>query len=840
MTSQRSSRLRRAAARAAVASTATCPSTLRSVSQAALHAVMGAALLSPVVLGLLAGQAMAQSVNDSRSYSIPGGPLDRALTAFAATAGVMLSFDPAQVQGLQSPGLQGEHTVWGGFSQLLQGSGLEAQSRGPGSFVLRKLAPSSSAADSANALPAVTVRGRRTSESEGTGSYTSIAPTTSATKLGLTLRETPQSVTVVTRQRMEDQGITQLQDVMRQTTGLTFVQSGSQGSDNNAVYARGFEVDNYQVDGIPQLSNWLTQTADMFAYDRVEVIRGANGLTNGVGSPAATINLVRKRPFADFQASVTGTVGSWDKRRVEADISSPLNTSGSVRGRVAVAVQENESWMDREKEEKRLFYGIVEADLQAGTKLSAGLEYQKHDADQNARAGLPLFFSDGTPSHLSRSLSAATNWSYSHQTQKQYFVSLDHQFDSGWAVRANFNQASRGYDDVIGYAIYQTPDRVTGSGLGVYGNKWNSSPTQRALDLYASGPFELFGRQHELVAGYNVSRTTYNAPGYGGWRVLADAVPNVFDWDGSTPAIAPFVEQSMTHFAERQSGWYSTVRLKPADGVAVIVGARVTDWDRSTHDTYYDGSAPSSASQRERGEVTPYAGLVVDVTPQWSVYGSYTGIFKPQDKMASETEYLAPLKGKAYELGTKGAFFKDRLNVSLAVFEIHQDNFAVEDATALPLSNGNQPYVAVPGTVTRGYEAEVSGEVSRGWQLSAGYTFSKSHDREGELLNTNVPQQQFKLFSSYRLAQVGRGLTVGGGVVYLSEAYTDGLGPGWSHRFTQPAYAVLDLMARYPFSDKLSASVNLGNAFNKTYYTSTSSTYYGAPRNVNLTVKYQF
>ena len=179
-------------------------------------------------------------------------------------------------------------------------------------------------------------------------------------------------------------------------------------------------------------------------------------------------------------------------------------------------------------------------------------------------------------------------------------------------------------------------------------------------------------------------------------------------------------------------------------------------------------------------------------------------------------------------MGTKGAFFKDRLNVSLAVFEIHQDNFAVEDATALPLSNGNQPYVAVPGTVTRGYEAEVSGEVSRGWQLSAGYTFSKSRDREGELLNTNVPQQQFKLFSSYRLAQVGRGLTVGGGVVYLSEAYTDGLGPGWSHRFTQPAYAVLDLMARYPFSDKLS------------YYTSTSSTYYGAPRNVNLTVKYQF
>lgn len=842
MTSQRSSRLRRTSVRAASSSSSLCPSPLRSVSEAVLRSALGAALLSPALLPMLPGQAFAQSVGESRSYSIPAGSLDKALTAFAASSGVMLSFEPSQVQGLQSGGLQGEHTVWGGFSLLLQGSGLEAQSRGPGSYVLRKAgaAQGSATEGAAGALPGVTVRSRRSAETEGTGSYTSIAPLTSATKLGMTLRETPQSVTVITKQRMEDQGITQMDDIFRQTTGLTFVQVGSQGTDNNAVYSRGFEVDNYQIDGVPQLSNWLTQTADMIAYDRVEVIRGANGLTNGVGSPAATINLVRKRPFADFQASVTGTVGSWDKRRVEADISSPFNDSGSVRGRVAVALQENESWVDRLKEEKRLFYGIVEADLGRNTKLSGGLEYQQHDADEGARSGLPLFFSDGTPTHFSRSASSATNWAYSHQTQKQFFVSLDHQFDSGWAVRANFNQSRREYDDVIGYAIYQTPDRVTGAGLGVYGNKWNSAPTQRALDLYASGPFELFGRKHELVAGYNVSRTTYDAPGYGSWRVLANAVPNVFDWDGSTAAIAPFVASSMTHFSERQAGWYSTVRLKPADGLAVILGARITDWERSTRDKNYDGSASTPISQSEKGKLVPYAGLVVDVMPQWSVYGSYTGIFKPQDNMVSETEYLDPLKGKAYEVGTKASFFKERLNVSLAVFEIRQDNFAVENPTAPPLENGNQPYMAVPGTVTRGYEAEVSGELARGWQLSAGYTFSKSRDREGDALVTNVPQQQFKLFSSYRLFQVGRGLTLGGGVVYMGDAYTDRVGPSRNQRFTQPAYAVVDLMARYPFSDKLSASVNLGNAFNKTYYTSTSSTYYGAPRNVNLTVKYQF
>lgn len=841
MTSQRSSRLRRTSVRAASSSSSLCPSPLRSVSEAVLRSVLGAALLVPAVLPMLPGQAQAQSMGESSHYSIAAGSLDKALTAFAASSGVMLSFEPSQVQGLQSGGLQGEHTVWGGFSLLLQGSGLEAQSRGPGSYVLRKVGAAQGAATegAAGALPGVTVRSRRSAETEGTGSYTSIAPLTSATKLGMTLRETPQSVTVITKQRMEDQGITQLDDVIRQTTGLTFVQVGSQGSDNNAVYARGFEVDNYQVDGIPQLSNWLTQTADMFAYDRVEVIRGANGLTSGVGSPSATINLVRKRPFADFQASVTGTVGSWDKRRVEADISSPLNASGTVRGRVAVAAQENESWVDRLKEKKRLFYSIVEADLSRGTKLSGGFEYQKHDADEGARSGLPLFFSDDAPTHFARSSSSATNWAYSHQAQKQYFVSLDHQFDSGWTVRANYNQARRAYDDVIGYAIYGAPDRLTGTGLGVYGNKWNSAPTQRALDLYASGPFELFGRKHELVAGYNVSRTTYDAPGYGWWWTQANAVPNVFDWDGSTTSSPEFIKSGMTHFAERQTGVYSTVRLKPADGVSVILGARVTDWERSSTDRYFDGTPSSQVSQRERGKVVPYAGLVVDVVPDWSVYGSFTGIFKPQDQRGLDDQYVDPLKGKAYEVGTKGAFFRDRLNVSLAVFEIRQDNLAVKIVPEVPVTGGNA-YATVPGTVTRGYEAEVSGEVARGWQLSAGYTFSKSRNREGESIGTNVPQQQFKLFTSYRLAQVGRGLTVGGGVAYLSEAYTDGLGVNWDQRFTQPAYAVVDLMARYPFSDKLSASVNLGNAFNKTYYTSTSSTYYGAPRNVNLTVKYQF
>lgn len=842
MTSQRPQRLRRALARAALIPSA-CPSPMRSVSQAVWHSVLGAALLAPVAVAVMPGQAVAQSVGESRSYSIPAGSLDKALTAFAASSGVMLSFEPAQVQGLQSPGLQGEHTVWGGFSLLLQGTGLEAQSRGQGSYVLRKVpALQGAAAESAGALPAVTVRSRRSAESEGTGSYTSVAPVGTATKLAMTLRETPQSVTVVTRQRMDDQGMTQLNDVFRQTAGLTLVQNGSQGSDSNSVWSRGFAVENYQIDGVPQLSNWLTQTADLTVYDRVEVLRGATGLTNGVGSPAATINLVRKRPFADFQASVTGTVGSWNKRRVEADVSSPLNQSGSVRGRVVAALQKSDSWIDREQEDKRLLYGIVEADLAPGTKLTAGFEHQVHNADQATRSGLPLYFNDGTRTNFSRSLSASSSWAHSFQRQQQVFASLEHQLGEDWSVRATFNHSRRAYDDVLGYAANGNP-APDGSNLGVWANKWNSEPVQNALDLYLSGTFEAFGGKHDLIAGYNVSRTTYDAPGYPGWPSTLAKVPDIFNWDGNTPAQPAMPVTSMTRFAEMQSGWYSTLRLKPVDGVAVILGARVSDWRQ---DRYQKGGT-RAPTRIETGVVTPYAGVVVDVTDNWSVYGSHADIFKPQTNKDINSNYLDPVTGQAREVGVKGAFFKDRLNVSLAVFEIRQENIGVlvTPEVILPEPGNVRAYRAVPGVTTRGYEAEVTGEVLKNWQLTASYTNAKSRDRLGVRQNTQVPLDQFKLFTTYHLASVGQGLTLGGGVTYQSEIYgsnrvTPPVGAVYNVMFTQPAYAVVDLMARYAFSEKLSATVNVGNALDKTYYTTASSGYYGAPRNVNLTVKYLF
>jgi outer membrane receptor for ferric coprogen and ferric-rhodotorulic acid len=786
---------------------------------------------------LVAGAAHAQTSAAAQSYDIPAGSLTQTLNQFAQRAGVVLSFDPALTAGKQSNGLKGSYGVQQGFNTLLQGSGLELQPSGSG-YSLRRLPAAGSAT-----LPEVVVTAVSDGTTEGTGSYTTRA-TNTATKLNLSPRETPQSVSVVTRQLMEDQGMLQLTDAFKQVAGVTFVQQGSPGTDSNTVYSRGFPVENYQVDGVPQLNSWMLETADLTLYDRVEVLRGATGLLNGVGSPAATINLVRKRPTKEFQGSTSVTAGSWNFKRLDADISGALNDAANVRGRLVAAVQDNDSFIDRMNERKEIFYGALDVDISAATRLTFGLEYQKHNADAQARSGMPLFYSDGSRATFDRSKNSGANWAHSYQTHKAAFVALDHQFDNEWVLRANLGQSRRKYDDVVGYvygtgpagSYYAAPNR-DGTGTNLLGGKWNAEYVQNALDVYASGPVELLGRKHEFVFGYNVSRTTYDAPWYNMWQVLP--IANLNTWNGSTPGEPDWNVIGMTNFTETQSGIYGSGRFRLTDQLSFLAGVRVSNWKQTKVEKDYVLNTRESPMREENGVVTPYLGVVYDLNRNWSVYGSYTDIFKPQNNMTVKGDYVEPTTGVNTEIGMKSAFLDGRLNFSAAYFRVQQDNLAVIDG-ALLAPDGSQAYRAADGVKTTGYELEVSGEPVRGWNVSAGYTQRSSQDADGNNVNTEAPNNMFKLFTTYRIASVGNGLTVGGGARWQGDIYADGVGPNWDQRFTQRGYTVVDLMARYPLSKDVTLSANLNNVFDKEYYTTVYSGYYGAPRNVRVNLSYKF
>ncbi|KMS94141.1 hypothetical protein BVRB_024390, partial [Beta vulgaris subsp. vulgaris] len=170
-------------------------------------------------------------------------------------------------------------------------------------------------------------------------------------------------------------------------------------------------------------------------------------------------------------------------------------------------------------------------------------------------------------------------------------------------------------------------------------------------------------------------------------------------------------------------------------------------------------------------------------------------------------------------------------------FHIDLDNTPVAITPPIPVTGGNA--VRPEKTKTTGYELELAGEVVRGWNVSAGYTQRTTKDPAGEYANTQAPSNLFKLFTTYHLAGVGNGLTIGGGARWQGDTYSNNMGPG-GERYTQEAYTVVDLMARYPLSKDVTLSANLNNVFDKEYYTSTTSAYYGMPRNLRVNLSYKF
>ncbi|NMG66082.1 TonB-dependent siderophore receptor [Azoarcus indigens] len=693
------------------------------------------------------------------------------------------------------------------------------------------------------ALPAITVTGRMdTATTEGTGSYTT-GETAAATRLPLSLKETPQAVTVITRQRMDDQQLNSVQSVLENTTGVASYQSDSE---RTSFYSRGFLINNVQYDGIPTVVGNIVNgsgigSIDTAFYDRVEVVRGGSGLLTGTGNPSAAINLVRKRATRDFSAAASLGAGSWDTYRGMGDISTPLTEDGRIRARLVGTYQDGHSYLDGYKPERKSFYGIIEADLTPDTTVSLGYDYQDITPKGSTWGGLPLWFSDGTQAEYSRSKNYAQDWSYWDNTLKTAFAEIEHRFDNGWKVRGVFNQYRTEFDaELLG--VVGRPDRITGLGTyphGAYPVALASQghSRQNTFDVMASGPFEWLGRQHELVVGATRSRRTASqqdiAPFYAGFLPV-----NVYDLRPAYPR-PDFGAMAWipTRTRIKQSGVYSAARFSLADPLKLIVGGRFSSYEID------DAVGSSSLHYKKSSEFTPYAGLIYDIDTTYSAYVSYTGIFNPQtDYRDSNGNVLTPAKGKTKEIGLKGEYLDKRLNASVAVFETELDNAAqIVAGTYTP--GGAQAYKGADGTKSRGIELDLQGELARGWNIYAGIAHFRAKDGDGIRLNSQIPRTTAQLFTTYQLPGDWSKLTLGGGVKWQSRFYqapntgTSSLGG------EQGSYALVSLMGRYSITKQTNVAVNVNNVFDKKYALQKGdfdTVGYGAPRNVMATLSYGY
>ncbi|TDR42382.1 outer membrane receptor for ferric coprogen and ferric-rhodotorulic acid [Pseudomonas brenneri] len=800
-------------------------------------------------LNLAATQAMAQSL--PVVYQIQPGALGSALSLFATAANVTLSFSSEQTQGMSTTGLRGTYSVEEGLARLLVGSGLQAQRQGNGTYILVPAVQGDTLQ-----LGATTISGLGTT-SEGTGSYT-VASTQTATKLNLSLRETPQTVSVITRQRIDDQNLRSIGQVLEQTPGIN-VQSP--GSDRLYVFSRGLAIDNYQYDGMPTTSFAFSQAlpqalSDMAIYDRIEVLRGASGLMSGTGDPSGTVNLIRKKPTDTFKGYVSAGLGSWDLYRSEVDVSGPLTETGNLRGRAVAAYQQGNSFTDHLQQEKTIVYGVLEADLSEATLLTVGVEYLDSDPKGFSTTGLPLLDSNGKRLRTSRSDNPASRDSSNRQESVNTFASIEQKLAYDWTLKvsANAMYGTRDYDSIIVGTTTGFVNAQTGNGLSYTATKGDNTQEQKGLDIMFSGPFQLMGREHELVFGFNFQDYENRRNGFG--NLLADGTSNngvsgkpvnIYSWNNYAPYASYNFNREDDNIDQWQNGVYLATRLKPTDELSVILGARVSNYryDASLHYNVANMVRfNTDDSVRVNGEVTPYAGVVYDLTPNHSLYASYTSIFKPQPYRNRGGRLLDPREGNNYEIGLKSDYYGGRLNTSVALFEVDLENDAVADG--MVVGSDTLTAYAAKKTKTRGMDMEVSGELLPDWNLAASYSHSVVKDEQHERVKSSIPADLVKVWTTYRLPGELERLTIGGGVNWQSaiNLTVD------SWRFSQPAkvkqgdYATVNLMARYQLTSQWSATATVNNLLDKKYISSLDGNFYsgsyGEPRNFMLSTKYAF
>lgn len=839
----------------------------RLAARAVLTTSLRPGVLLVAVLAAWSAPGVVRAQEAVLQFDIDAQPLGSALRVFAAQARQQILFDEDRSAGLRAPALRGRHTVRDALDGLLDGTGIQVVASSPGVFTLRWPDRTSRprVPASAESLAAVTVTARaiENDTTQGTGSY---AASRVSLGKGQTLRETPQSVTVVTRQRIEDQGLSSVGDVMQQTTGITVV-AGNGGEAAN-LYSRGFQLTSMQVDGAPVdafSQNFFNPNLAM--YDSVQVVRGADGLFAGNGEPGGSINLVRKRPTPERQMLATLGAGSWNQRRAELDAAGPLAWEGRVRGRTVLAHEDREFHYDLAGARKSLLYGIVETDLTPDTVLTLGASYEK----TNSRPwsyGLPRATS-GADLGLPRDTALMASWNRYGQISRELFAQLDQQLGGDWALHIKAG-TMRIRSHRLGADGTGAIDADTGMGLQMSSWGFDHASVKKTLDANAGGSFALLGRRHHLLVGGDWQQVRHREAFS---NVEYAEPPPAQSIHGFSPDAIAFPSKIWMYnnwpaYGATQKGLYTRLRLSLTDRLTAIAGARYAHYTYESPNIRTDRDGHVTATSRtgytETGVLTPYGGLVYDIDARWTAYASAASIHKVQSNRLQGPlpgDPVDAIVGRNYEAGVKGALLGGRLNAALALYRIERKGEAVRDPAYPSTGVGdlglNCCWLPLGEVVSQGIDAEISGELAAGWQLFAGYTFNRNRNKATHAAYHSVtPRHLFRLWTTYRLPGDLADWTLGGGVNAQSVHFVGGTARSYNptsgafdgatvpFNYAQRGYAVWGASVQYRLHRHWTATLNLNNLFDKIYYksmgTSASGNWYGEPRNAMFTLRGTF
>jgi outer membrane receptor for ferric coprogen and ferric-rhodotorulic acid len=660
---------------------------------------------------------------------------------------------------------------------------------------------------------------------------------TTTMRFPLSQRETPQSVSVVTRAQIEDFKLNDINDLLKTVPG---VQVQQQETDRIYYSARGFDIQTFQIDGIglPFAFTVQTGTIDAATYDHVDVVRGAPGLLSSTGNPSAVVNFIRKRPTNDLRASASVQYGSFNDLRVEGDVSVPLTKGGGVRARVVGAYVDKDSYLDRYHLRRWTGYGIIEADLGPQTTLTLGYGHQEHQSRGAQWGSVPVVYTDGTRIDLPRSANTGPDWAGWNVIDRQIFGDLVHHFNEDWHAKLTVVRRSISENDKLFYII-GNPDRATGLGSSAFTGAYKGQTNNLTIDAYVAGKIALFGRKHDVMFGVNRASQQYTQGSSAG-TFDALSFGQIYDGSYAQPSFSsPYSSEFLLGLRTRtkRETAYGLVRLNVADPLKIMVGGNFT---HATSDGYSYGVA----SDYNRNRFLPFVGATLDLTANISAYASYATIFRPQTETSVARQLIAPITGDNIEGGFKGEWYGGRLNASIAVFQARQKNTA--ESAGFDTTIGQTVYRGIDAT-SQGIEFEFAGQLAPGLQATGGYTIMRVRGENDEPVRTFVPRNLGRLNLTYSPPSFNK-LKVGVSAQYQSKIYNDPVGlltpapAGQQIRIRQPGYALVDLLAKYSITDNLSVSANLKNVTNVKYLNAINydQAFYGAPRTVLGTVSLKY
>ncbi len=694
----------------------------------------------------------------------------------------------------------------------------------------------------------------KASEQDQNG-YT-VKKSSAATKLDLSLKETPQSVSVITAEQIQDQQLKTLGEVLDQTPGIYQQRYGATGAvgtggEYASYYARGSKINNFLIDGVVSApvtsgrTGMSLSTLDPAIYENITVVKGATGLSSGIGNPSASINLRRKLADSNVakgnvNISTSAFDDKWAGYRTTVDVQSPLNDSGTIRGRTVLSYNNYDSFMNWGDSQSALFYSTLGADLGENTTLNVGALFQRAKSNGLTVHGFTNY-SNGVASTRTREDNAAARWAYSDVDTLNAFVELEHRFNNGWKIQGNYNYLTQDTDAV--YAVVgSAAASSTSPGTANYLNNTGSvtagyqelKPEMHGVDLSAVGPYQLFGREHQLMVGASYQNVQSDDPNYG--RKSGTQWVNLDTWNGNIEVPAGLYTSNGTRNKTdiSQYGYYMATRFNPLDKLNIIVGARGLGYE------FKDISADKLTADYSKNAVTPYAGITYDINPFVTAYASYTNIYMPQSSRDINYKVLDPLEGISYEGGLKSSFYDDKLNLTAAYFESKLDNVALKAGTFTSGDHKDEAYyTGISGAKTRGFELEASGEILPDWNLHAGYTQVKTK-AQGNRTGLDMPEQQFKLYTTYQLPVLEQRLKVGGGIRWQSEIVDSSLTGAAYDANKQGSFTVVDLMAKYQATKDISLGLNVNNLTDEEYRVNVSNNTYGDPRTYIASMTYSF